>query len=130
MVTSSGRCHGPGPEDLAEALTRLSGALATHSRDWGQDRLDAWLWGLLCGWDCEDHLVWPDHVHGEHCADAGAMREVAARHGWSDEDVARLRRYRAALLASTGAEFPQVASKDPTVGWLSRTLDRLFGRTT
>lgn len=137
-MISSGRCHGPGSEDFAEALFRLSGALATDSRDWGRDSLDAWLWGLLCGWDCEDHLVWPDHEHDEHCADGGAMREVAARHGWSDDDVARLRRYRLALLVSTCAASSQVASEDPQVasnpdpmrGWVSRLFDRLFGRTT
>lgn len=126
MTAGSGR-RGPGWEDLTDALRRLGGALATDARDWGQDGLDAWLWGLLCGWDCEDLLVWPGHVHDEHCADGGAMREVAARHGWSDNDVARLRRYRAALLACADAAYPQVASSDDGIDVHSIDMEEIRG---
>lgn len=82
---------------VAEALDRCGAMVATDSRDWSLGRNDAWLYGLLCGWDCED-----DHEHDDVCGGDGAMREVAARHGWSTEDVARLRRYRAAIVALSG----------------------------
>lgn len=63
-------------ERLAEVLEHVEGMVACHSRDWGAWHRDAWLYGILVGWSGE------------------AMRELAERHGWSDEDVARLRRYR------------------------------------
>lgn len=76
------------------ALGRAGDMLATSSRDWGADRGDAWLWGLLCGWDCEDH---PDGNHDDLCADGAAMDMVAALHNWTPHDVARLREYRTAI---------------------------------
>lgn len=87
--------------DLAEALSRVRRMVATDSRDWSRDRSDAWLYGLLCGWDCEDQ-----HEHDDDCGDDGAMRDVAADLGWSGEDVARLRRYRAAIREVSREEQP------------------------
>lgn len=78
------------PKYLPEAFKRLGDMMATDSRDWGLDRGDAWLYGLFCGWDCED-----DHEHDDVCGGEDAMIEVGAQHGWSEEDIARLRRYRA-----------------------------------
>ena len=70
-------------EDPKESLNRT---LATSSRDWGEDRADAWIYGVVCGWD--DPRMDPD---GE------AMAELAKRHDWSPEEVARLRRLHAAF---------------------------------
>ncbi|NYD39920.1 hypothetical protein [Nocardioides panaciterrulae] len=73
-------------EDFRESLRRL---LAFNSRDWAQDRADAWLWGVVLGWDADENEV------GEE----SAMDEVAARHGWDASEVARLRRLHAQFAA-------------------------------
>jgi hypothetical protein len=57
-------------------FTSLGNCMSFHSRDWGQDKRDAWMWGIICGWD------------------ERSMQECRSRFGWSDEDVARLRRLR------------------------------------
>jgi hypothetical protein len=76
------------PNDLREALQSLQRTMATDPRDWAMDKRDAWCFGIVLGWDHED----PDDDLTED-----AMPELIARFGWSDEDVARLRRYRAAF---------------------------------
>jgi hypothetical protein len=78
---------------LTEALDRLGGMMATDARDWGLSPRDAWTYGLFCGWDCED-----DHEHDWVCGHGDeAMKEIARKHGWNDDDVARLRQYREAV---------------------------------
>ncbi|MFD8469056.1 hypothetical protein ACFV10_28610 [Streptomyces cyaneofuscatus] len=74
---------------MFEGLQRL---LATSSRDWGEYRVDAWLWAVLLGWDCEKG------VHDETCTH-GTMAEMQRIHGWDDAAVAKARRYRAAVRA-------------------------------
>lgn len=66
----------------AEALQSAGDCLAFHPRDWSVDRRDAWLWGVIVGWD-QDSL-W----------------ELAAKHGWSAEEVERLQGLHAALEAA------------------------------
>ncbi|MEU5036592.1 hypothetical protein AB0G48_20935 [Streptomyces rubiginosohelvolus] len=77
---------------LAAALNGLGTLIATSSRDWGTYRVDAWIWAVLVGWDCEQA------VHDETCTH-GAMEEMAGMHGWDDTTVAKARRYRAAVRA-------------------------------
>ncbi len=86
-------CNTPPPDQavITEALTRLGNYITTCARDWSDYHADAWIYGLFCGWECET-----DHDH-DVCTDA--MEEVATMHGWADETVARLRRYRAAIAA-------------------------------
>lgn len=79
---------------LAAALDGLDTLIATSSRDWGTYRVDAWLWAVLCGWDCEE-----DHEHDDLCEDGEAMTEMARQHGWDEATVAKARRYRAAVRA-------------------------------
>ena len=90
----------PGPETqgavLAAALDGLHTLIATSSRDWGQYRVDAWLWAVLVGWDCEEQ-----HEHDELCDNGAAMTEMQRMHGWNDEAVAKARRYRAAVRVLT-----------------------------
>lgn len=74
---------------IFEGFGRL---LATSSRDWGAYRVDAWLWAVICGWDCEAA------IHDDTCVH-GTLQEMAAAYGWSDEAVAKARRYRAAVRA-------------------------------
>lgn len=84
----------PGP--LAEVFESLDRVLTSSSRDWGEYWADAWLYGVLTGWDCET-----PHEHDDVCGDGGAMRELTQKHGWDDEAVSRLRRYRAAVRAAS-----------------------------
>ncbi|MFE6474524.1 hypothetical protein [Streptomyces rochei] len=76
---------------LFEGFARL---LSTSSRDWGQYAPDAWLYAVICGWDCEET------THSKSCVH-GAMEEMAERHGWDDATVAKARRYRATVRAIT-----------------------------
>lgn len=62
--------------DPREALRDL---LAFSSRDWAAVKGDAWLWGIVFGWD---------DAEGTEC---DAMDDVAAKHGWDAHDIARLR---------------------------------------
>jgi hypothetical protein len=73
--------------ERAEAeVSRLRGLL-DHARrmmarsplDWSVDHRDAWLWGVVVGWD-----------------DA-SIAELAPKHGWSEENVATLRAARETL---------------------------------
>jgi hypothetical protein len=80
--------------NLAAALDGLHTLIATSSRDWQTYRVDAWLWAVLCGWDCEQT------EHDETCTH-GALEETAAMHGWDEATVAKARRYRAAVRALT-----------------------------
>lgn len=67
------------------ALESIENVLAFSSRDWSVDKRDAWLWGIVYGWDDPDS---PD-----------AMEEVVALHGWTPEEVARLRGLHADFVA-------------------------------
>jgi hypothetical protein len=82
---------------LAAALDGLHTLIATSSRDWQTYRVDAWIWAVLCGWDCEQA------EHDETCTH-GALEETAAMHGWDDDTVAKARRYRAAVRAVVEAQ--------------------------
>lgn len=82
---------------LAAALDGLHTLIATSSRDWQTYRVDAWLWAILCGWDCESA------EHDDTCTH-GALEETAAMHGWDADTVAKARRYRAAVRAITEAQ--------------------------
>ncbi len=84
----------PDTATLAATLDGLHTLIATSSRDWGTYRVDAWLWAVLCGWDCEQAEHDETYTHG-------AMEEMQQQHGWSDEAVAKARRYRAAVRALT-----------------------------
>jgi hypothetical protein len=65
------------PELPTDWRTSLHDLLVFNVRDWGQDSADAWLYGVIVGWD------------------GPAMKELAEKHRWSSETVARLRRLRA-----------------------------------
>jgi hypothetical protein len=72
--------------DLAEALQSVHDCMVFDPRDWAAGRRDAWLWAILVGWDPDEPGDTDD-----------AMTEVAARYGWTDETVERLRRMQAAV---------------------------------
>jgi hypothetical protein len=85
------------PDDLREALASLGSTVACSATDFAQYYRDSWLYGIICGWGCEE-----GHEHDGICGGDGAMREVAARHRWSEAEVERLRRYRRAYAAALG----------------------------
>lgn len=84
----------PEAHPLAPMFEGLHHLLATSSRDWSVYRVDAWLWAVLCGWDCEQA------EHDDTCTH-GALEETAAMHGWDAATLAKARRYRAAVRALT-----------------------------
>jgi hypothetical protein len=90
-------------ETLAAALDGLHTLIATSSRDWQTYRVDAWIWAVLCGWDCEQA------EHDDTCTH-GALEETAAMHGWNADTIAKARRYRAAVRALTE---PVVEAQQP-----------------
>jgi hypothetical protein len=98
--------------EFGEALEAMTRAMATNVRDWAADRMDAFLWAVLLGWDCDEQ-----HEHDEDACSLGAMDEIAARHGWDDHQVERVRRFHRAVLAASGSSpteepaFP--AAADP-----------------
>ena len=60
----------------------LHNTITSNSRDMSADKRDAWLYGIIVGWKPE------------------AMRSIAERLRWTDDDVKRLRRLRARYLAA------------------------------
>lgn len=87
-------------EQVREALESLHRTVAHDPRDWGQDKRDAWIWGIVCGWECEEQ-----HDHDWICGRDSALREAAARHQWANEDVDRLKTYRRAVATLTAPPF-------------------------
>lgn len=81
---------------LAAIFEGFGRLLATSSRDWGTYAPDAWLYAVICGWDCEET------EHNTTCVH-GAMEEIAGAHGWDGHAVAKARRYRAAVLRLAAA---------------------------
>lgn len=72
-------------KNLVEALESAGSAMATSSRDQAQDSHDAWVWGIICGWEESDDLA-------DEC-----IKELQAKHHWDQETVDRMRRYRTAV---------------------------------
>jgi len=54
----------------------LETAVACHVRDWSADHRDAWIWGIVCGWD------------------EASLKELTQQYKWTPETVARLKRLR------------------------------------
>lgn len=67
-------------------LRDAANAMATCSRDWSSDYRDAWLWGVVVGWD-----------------DA-SLRELSSKLGWSARTVDKLLECRQAHAALKGAK--------------------------
>ena len=54
----------------------LHATLVFCSRDWAVNEKDAWIWGIVVGWDWDDE----------------SMSKIRSQLGWSDETIARLTR--------------------------------------
>ena len=66
-------------------LTSLRESIVLAANDWSQSRAEAWVYGIVVGWDPD-----PDDEPDED--DGDVMGDLAERFGWSDAQVARLRR--------------------------------------
>ena len=64
----------------AEVKESLEAAMAFTPHDWTQHHRLAWIWGIVLGWD-------------------DAMPEMASKHRWDAETVARLERLHAEFKA-------------------------------
>jgi hypothetical protein len=71
----------------AEGFDSLEGVCAFDSRDWSVNKRDAWLYGIVCGWDGGQDEDPPED----------AMAEMVEQHGWNAEAVERLRRMQQAV---------------------------------
>ena len=69
-----------GAPDVREAVQSIARCLAFSPGDQSLNKRSAWVYGIVLGWD-------------------DALPEVAARHRWSPEDVARLERLHKAWAA-------------------------------
>jgi hypothetical protein len=99
----------PDTGTLAAIFEGFGLLLATSSRDWSEYAPDAWLYAVILGWDCEAT------EHDELCTH-GAMEEMQQRHGWSDEAVAKARRYRTVVRSLTERapeQQPAADTKEP-----------------
>ena len=61
-------------------IDSLQSTLAFAPRDWGENKRDAWLWGVINGWDEEV----------EEGETQSAMDEICKKHNWNDIDRQRL----------------------------------------
>jgi hypothetical protein len=82
--------------DLRTALESLRGMIAGHGRDWGRSASDAWVYGILVGWNDGDR---PDD-------EPDAWTTLAQRHGWSRGTVAQLQRLHQAVTHALAGEEP------------------------
>uniref|UniRef100_UPI003F499455 hypothetical protein n=1 Tax=Nonomuraea sp. CA-251285 TaxID=3240002 RepID=UPI003F499455 len=90
------------PPDLRDALESLWHATALSSRDWTASSVDAWLWGIVHGYDCCER---PDGGHTEECTGVDPLTApggIAERYDWREHKVAALRRYNAAFVRAMG----------------------------
>lgn len=66
---------------LNEALDSLRRCMTADPRDWSIYKRDAWAYGLVVGW-------------------GHAMSEVARTHGWTAEEVERLRKLHKSIVSA------------------------------
>jgi hypothetical protein len=65
---------------VKDSLEALRARITLDSRDWSADKLDAWLWAVLVGWNCEN--TDPAHVHDDiDCNGDQGLWNMARQHG-------------------------------------------------
>lgn len=79
------------PRDSLECV------LAFDSRDWAQNERDAWIWGIVFGWDFEI----------EDGDTQSAMESVANQHDWDTKTQKRLHRLHEKFVAA----FPKLEER-------------------
>lgn len=60
-------------QDKYNPLESIATAIAFSPRDWSSHHRDAWIYGIVCGWDKE------------------ALEKLKNKHDWRDETIARLK---------------------------------------
>jgi hypothetical protein len=75
--------------DLVSALDSARTTMTLSSQDWATAGDFAWLYGILVGWD--------DDPEGGDVDQGDALGELAAKFGWTTDDVERLRRLHTAV---------------------------------
>lgn len=75
------------------ALEALRTRITLDSRDWSTDKVDALLWAVLVGWDCEN--TDDGHVHNDvDCEGDQGLNHITAKHDIPWEDRTRAHNYR------------------------------------
>ncbi|QOT19602.1 hypothetical protein [Paenarthrobacter sp. YJN-5] len=69
-----------------DPLGALHAAMSFSSMDWGASKDTAWIYGIAVGWD------------------GPAMKDLAAKFGWSEQQVKKLRKLRRYFRAAELAE--------------------------
>jgi hypothetical protein len=70
------------------SLEALRSRITLDSRDWSADKLDAWLWAVLVGWNCEN--TDPTHVHDDvDCNGDQGLWNMARQHGIDTDQTIR-----------------------------------------
>lgn len=77
--------------NLAQAFESIHNAIVFGSRDWGVYDRDAWIYGIVAGWDEDDGSA------GE------ATREICRRHKIKPEDLERMRSMHRSVTAAREA---------------------------
>jgi hypothetical protein len=91
------------------AFTALRQRMTVDSRDWSADKLDAWLYAILVGWDCEN--TDPAHVHNDiDCAGNEGLATVARSLGIPPEQSVRARYLRSNVV--TALSVPGLAKEN------------------
>lgn len=75
-------------EHIYEVIDSLHTTITTDSKDWSLNKRDAWIYGIIVGWD-------------------DALPEVAEKFGWGNEDINRLKKYHSQFqkIKDTQAQF-------------------------
>lgn len=70
----------------------LQRTIATDVSDWSQDRVHAWVYGIILGWDGADG--------DDTDTDTGAYDELQRKFGWTTAELDRLKSLHAAFHAA------------------------------
>lgn len=95
------------PAELTDVLEWLRSAVVSSRRDYAYSSSDAWIFGVLVGWECEKA-----HEHGPTCRGESLINGLVKTHGWREDYVARLREHRAIVRAAL--EGPVRPDEEPT----------------
>lgn len=76
---------------MGDPMNALHDAIVFNSRDFATTKFEAWIYGIVVGWDDEDD----DGDERDATGEGSAMNSVAAKVGWTEQNVAHLRRLRA-----------------------------------
>jgi len=76
----------PYTDSPADVFAAIRDTFAFAANDWAGDRATAWLYGIIVGWDPD-----PDEHDPDDGDPGAALASVAAKHGWTSEQVETLR---------------------------------------